>query len=700
MYRYRLLELALMVLAWSSPAMATTYYVATTGSDSNTCVQAQSSLTPKLTISQGVACISGGDTLIIAAGTYTGQQIYNPPAGSDGAYTIIKGDPSGARPLLNPTGELPTGQRGLYCDNGSSCHHIEIRHLEVYTAYNYVKLFGSTALGYAHHIRIIDNVFHDTYDSGILISTSTTGYVGGDHYIAQNEFYNTGSLTPNYGPGFNTIYDPGSDTIIERNYFHNLHHGVGIWYSGTYIKNVTVRYNLFKQIGRVDLDSWQSGSSGYTAVHVSVPGGGHQIYGNVVYDSCSQSNCSAFSLNPLFDDAAAGPVSFYNNSIYNLVSASAYCIKNSATAGGPYNIKNNICLSAGNGIQVGTGGVSSNNRTTGTATDVWTNPSGGDFTLKSGSAAIDAGTAIGLSYNGSAPDQGAHETFTFASCEVPADSTSSIRITFNNNLNPPLLNPTTFTARKNGSSNVLSGAATVIGDNVVNLPLTDSYSAGDAAYITWSSGGLSDSALIGGTSNQPFVTTLTNQPCTNNAAGAPAFTLTQADFEYHGVYGLEASPDVRGAENATTYAVVKGGAARIRLSVVCGVADCAPVGLYLYYAQGGAYAVVPNEFTSGNIAFCGSTYTGSLIPSNGAPTTNQLSTSGTFVAGGVIFSSQATPTVTLATGNKTELEYCVKFDTDATGDYTFRLYTQEDAALDTYSHTPTVTMVATQANMP
>jgi hypothetical protein len=51
-------------------AYGTTYYTARTGSDSNSCAQATSPSTPKLTINAGLLCLSAGDTLYIRAGTY------------------------------------------------------------------------------------------------------------------------------------------------------------------------------------------------------------------------------------------------------------------------------------------------------------------------------------------------------------------------------------------------------------------------------------------------------------------------------------------------------------------------------------------------------------------------------------------------------------------------------------------------------
>ena len=66
-------SLLLVILLALTPVIAhgSTYYVAKTGQDGNTCAQAQSRSTPKLTIKAGLACLAGGDTLIIKAGTYT-----------------------------------------------------------------------------------------------------------------------------------------------------------------------------------------------------------------------------------------------------------------------------------------------------------------------------------------------------------------------------------------------------------------------------------------------------------------------------------------------------------------------------------------------------------------------------------------------------------------------------------------------------
>jgi hypothetical protein len=96
-------------------ADAATYYVAKTGNDTNnTCTEATSVTTPKLTIKAGIGCLSGGDTLIIKAGTYAEVDIglTNPkiPSGlSDTQRTVVKGAP-GETIILQPT----SGNGALY----------------------------------------------------------------------------------------------------------------------------------------------------------------------------------------------------------------------------------------------------------------------------------------------------------------------------------------------------------------------------------------------------------------------------------------------------------------------------------------------------------------------------------------------------------------------------------------------------------
>lgn len=433
------LTLALFFVLHAVPSWAVEYFVATTGSDSNSCTAARNGNSPKLTIPAGISCLSSGDTLTVKAGTYTGQQIFNPPPGTASAYTVIQGDPSGARPLLLPNGGSPSFQRGFYCDQGEGCRYIEFRHFEVSGAYEGGKLPGNTTFGFAHHIRVIDNVIHDTVGNGWHCITSSSGFLGGDHLFQGNEWYNIGKLTPNYGPGWNVIYNPGNRTIVERNTFRNSINGVGIWRANMPLQGIIVRQNLFYDMGRRSIDPWQV--DGGSAVHVSSPGGGHRIYRNVIYRSGESTVFDAIRTNTQFDTTNLTDVQVFNNTIYNTLHASADGIRataNMKTPGGMI-VRNNVVINAGAGIvdNSGVGAlVQSFNTTSGTASALWTNPASYDLTVLAGSPLIDAGTDTGfIGFNGAAPDRGAFESVGAPSATI---TTNVMTVMFPMNANVPI----------------------------------------------------------------------------------------------------------------------------------------------------------------------------------------------------------------------------------------------------------------------
>src|SRR5215471_3311661 len=62
--------LLIFMLVFVSTADAARYYVGKQGADANSCIQAQSVTTPKLTISSGASCLNPGDTLFVRGGLY------------------------------------------------------------------------------------------------------------------------------------------------------------------------------------------------------------------------------------------------------------------------------------------------------------------------------------------------------------------------------------------------------------------------------------------------------------------------------------------------------------------------------------------------------------------------------------------------------------------------------------------------------
>ncbi len=481
----------LTVILFASPGWATTYYVSNTslhgysvGNDSHTCTQAQSTATPKLTInktaSSGLGCLASGDTLIINDGTYDNDPITNPPGGSASAYTIIKGEPSGNRPLLRPTmGGGAYTNRGFQCTLGAACSYIHVEYLEIYRAYNSVNMVG-TGTTYPAYVEFVNNKFCHTIHTNYNGYFSKTEPIGGPYIIRNNEFCFTGEFytdTGNslpYTPRHNTIYGVGNNSLIEGNVFHDLSNGIGVWSNPSIQINLTARNNSFYNIGREDINPWMRDTVAgtvtgtYSAIHVSVPGGGHHIYGNVMWDSCNTvanvvNRCGGFRNG--WTGYGSGPggtlADIYNNTVVNLFDSNAACVgayqPGGSTQVPTMNVKNNICP-AGHPPYFCPGclGSMSNNFT---GDPGFTNAPAQDFTLTALSPAIDFGTPFdGYTYSGAAPDAGAFEytqsaptggTFSQASHVFQKIYTTNIGISQN----------LSFT---NGIQNVMDGGAVAI----------------------------------------------------------------------------------------------------------------------------------------------------------------------------------------------------------------------------------------------
>jgi len=67
---------------------ATDYYVATTGNDSVSCVQAKNISTPKRTLNNAVTCLTPGATLYIMRGTYAETLHNNIPGGTSWSQPV------------------------------------------------------------------------------------------------------------------------------------------------------------------------------------------------------------------------------------------------------------------------------------------------------------------------------------------------------------------------------------------------------------------------------------------------------------------------------------------------------------------------------------------------------------------------------------------------------------------------------------
>jgi hypothetical protein len=362
-------------------AQAATYYVAKTGSDAITCVQAQNIATPKLTLAAGVACLASGDTLMVRGGTYSAQGIpaNTAPSGTPGAYTIIRGYGTERPKLLSNATDSSPFAIHLYDVDKS---YIEVRQFEFDGMFTCARMEGATPGG-LHHIRMIDVICHDTFSHGMLVDARTS-----DHYFAENTFYRMGVGRPDYTVGINTFYGTGSRTIIEKNIIHDVSWGINVYTALSpqpEQSDVIIRGNVIYNVGRDDLpgNGWMTQHKKGPGIFSTATGTNRQIYNNIVYNSKGFAGIGV--------DRDNFNAKVYNNTVNNQVNDAPGIAVFGNGSGSGHEVKNNIAYLTG-GIFIASGrGTESNNLTTNPS---FVDAAKANFRLRAESAAIDAGVKV------------------------------------------------------------------------------------------------------------------------------------------------------------------------------------------------------------------------------------------------------------------------------------------------------------------
>jgi parallel beta-helix repeat protein len=364
-------------------ARASTYYVARTGNNAN----AGSSSAPFQTIAKGLSVLRAGDTLYIRGGSYSESINSN-------SQTIPTGSSWSNAPVISAYGS----------------EEVVINGLNLAASYiQYVIFSGLTIDGGgvsfqngAHHIRL---------QNGEVRNTNTQGIQG--WYVSNIELINlrihhNGSSDPAQGRLDHGIYIAITNALIEGcDIYENTGFGIQIYDSsgsradGTIIRNNRIHDN--RGDGNVTLSY----------------GNNIQFYNNLVYNGRNG-----------VDVAYGNPTNtqIYNNTIYNHTGGSAIQI----LGGSNTQIRNNILYQNGATISTygGSGLTTSNNLT---SNPQFVSPSAGDFHLKSGSPAIDAGMKLDVVAadfdniprpSGPSYDIGAHEYRATSAGAEPAAATN------------------------------------------------------------------------------------------------------------------------------------------------------------------------------------------------------------------------------------------------------------------------------------
>lgn len=364
------LTAVLFVLACSIAAHAQTFYVATTGNDGNSCVQAQNVGTPKQTIQSGIGCLGAGDTLQIRQGTYheiIGFHLFSIPSGTAGNVITMMSYPGETATIDGTLDLTPAVNESLL--TFFTTKYWTIKDLK-FDGRNQVRgglsITGDTLE--EHGIIIQNNEITRIPLNGIL-----TGFAYGVDLIGNHihDVGKNGDFDPPYGYG---VYYSGGNGIIDGNHIHDVgRYGIQLYVQAVgHLHDNIIRNNRIHDTGVM-----------LAGGPIFIGGEDHQVYNNLLYDSDGHG----------IDVNYVGPdnIKIYNNTIYNNT-LYGISIGNDGGATGTL-VRNNIVFSNDTGTidNQGTGTVQSNQLTTDPS---FVNAAGEDFHLAMGSAAIGGGVAV------------------------------------------------------------------------------------------------------------------------------------------------------------------------------------------------------------------------------------------------------------------------------------------------------------------
>lgn len=372
----------------SDPSMSVTpvgYFVAKTGNDSNTCMQATSTSTPKLTLASGMACLSAGDTLYVRAGTYA-EAIQNPTLASGTSWdnkVRITNYP-GESPWLHPVGtdfviRLDTNQAYIEIDginvDGSDA-----------TAVVWIAFFNP-APNQPHHIRLQNAEFKSTPKVGgttnIVEIAAKTPVVTGGIELRYLTLHGGGRIG---GTDFSSngygIYMAAPNNLVE---FNNLYDNKGCEIQifnddGALPNNNVIRNNVIHDETRIGVSPESCG--------IIVDGASqNQIYNNVIYGILASPSSGSADAIAMYSGTGN---KIWNNVFYGNTGGLQIFSGASGTT-----VQNNVSYANTlfNYTNSGASTTHANNLDDGT-NPVFVNAGAANFRLQSTSPARDAGTPL------------------------------------------------------------------------------------------------------------------------------------------------------------------------------------------------------------------------------------------------------------------------------------------------------------------
>jgi Right handed beta helix region len=359
-------------------AHGATYYIAKTGSNNYSCTQAKSASTPKFTIAAGVACLAGGDTLIIGAGTYAEGIDDTIPAGtSTSAKTTLRSASGATVTLLPSSGIGPASLHVVYITRSN----ITIDGLVIDGGKGISLPFrwNGTSTGNVLQNSIVRNGSSNCVTVQGNVTNAT---------VSNNVIHNCGTGTVHHG-----VYLWNSGHLVEGNEIYNISGmGVHLYYEAGGVSNNVIRNNYIHN----------NGSRGI----LLGSGDNNLAHHNIIVANGFATNAGGLGIT---SGASGVNNQAYNNTIY----ANYQCI-NVDSRYSNSKVKNNLCLSNTSNVitNSGSGTILAKNLLS-TDTTLVVDATKHLFTPRNGSVLIDAGEIIpGFSagnFLGAAPDIGALE---------------------------------------------------------------------------------------------------------------------------------------------------------------------------------------------------------------------------------------------------------------------------------------------------
>jgi hypothetical protein len=302
---FRSLIVFVLASVATSLSYAATFYVATNGSDSYTCTQAQNITSPRQTLQAAINCMASGDTLTIRGGTYA-HPSSNPPGGSSFTsatriqrYGTEAVTVRGWAPIWTPTDHYIVldgikidvtglGYREAVWVDGDA-HHIRMINCEVTGSIGTagIGLYGSGGHHEILNCRVHHNGVDSQYDHGIYIHSPGNIIQGNeiDHNAAAGlHFYNGG-------------VDMGVGNEVTKNRIHDNSTGIVAWnFSSALIAN-NIIYNhpngqgisVNRAPGLMIYNNTITGSGG-NGIDLSSYNSSVEIRNNIIYNNAVNIN--------------------------------------------------------------------------------------------------------------------------------------------------------------------------------------------------------------------------------------------------------------------------------------------------------------------------------------------------------------------------------------------------------------------------